>query len=269
MSGGAVSRMNRSSAATTAAASSADAAGATMVSFGRRFIWKGFCGRRLTAAALAARAYRARRARASGAGSRRRAAGGFPACGDRARARGLASLSGRRLGDAAQGLPGESAVRRLPGHAGAGRRVRAAQVGDLVPGQSRARTADGDRRHLPVGRRGRRAADAARRPLGDRPADRGGGGGGHDGAGGLRRADGRDRRLRAARHLGRPVPGRGGLRAGRLPRRTRRRGRRARPRARLARRLAGAGDRLRHRVLRDARRGDRRRRGQRCTPACT
>ena len=36
--GGAVSRMNRSSAATTAAASSTDAAGATMVSFGRRFI---------------------------------------------------------------------------------------------------------------------------------------------------------------------------------------------------------------------------------------
>jgi hypothetical protein len=38
--GGAVSRMNRSSAATTAAASSGDASGATIVSFGRRFTWR-------------------------------------------------------------------------------------------------------------------------------------------------------------------------------------------------------------------------------------
>ncbi len=95
------------------------------------------------------------------------------------------------MGDAAQGLPGKPAVRRLPRHAGARRRAGVAEVGDLVPGQPGASAADCHRGHLPVRCRERRAADAARCPFGHGAAHRRGGGRGRAGAGPAECAHGR------------------------------------------------------------------------------
>ena len=109
--GGAVSRMNRSSAATTAAASSAEAR--------RRD------DRQLRSAVHRShRAYRARPCPSSPVLDHDAVLSAVsPARGDRARARGPASLPRRRVGDAGQGLPAKPAVRRLPRDAGPGRRT--------------------------------------------------------------------------------------------------------------------------------------------------
>ena len=126
-------------------------------------------------------------ARAARSRLRRCAGRGFSQGCDRARARGAAASSQRRVGDAGQGLPREPAVRRFPRDARTRRRAGGAEVGDLVPGQSRRRPADRDRGDLRLGREQRRAADAARRALGDGAANRRGGRGRRAGAGPSRR----------------------------------------------------------------------------------
>ena len=76
------------------------------------------------------------------------------------------------LVDAVEGLRHELPGRRLPRDARDRRRPRAAQVGHVVPGEPRARAADGHRARAPLRRRGRAAAGGARRRRRDCAADR-------------------------------------------------------------------------------------------------
>ena len=148
---------------------------------------------------------------------RHRAGGRLAGRGDRARARGVRQLRARRVADAAQGLPAQSPpngdFRAMP--------VRGEGLAVLkwitsFPGNPR--------RGLPTvtgivlvsdadnGRAGR----DARRARGDRAAHRRRGGGRDPGARPRGRRDGRPGRLRAARHVGRALHGRGRVRPGRL-----------------------------------------------------
>ena len=99
---GAVARMNCSIAATTAAASSGEAPGATIESWGRRFM-------------LGGQGIVPGRARAARPRSRRGACRRLRRRGDRARPRRAPALPRRRLGDAGQGLPAEPAATATSG----------------------------------------------------------------------------------------------------------------------------------------------------------
>ena len=70
----------------------------------------------------------------------------------------------RRMDDAAEGLRHELSGRRLPGDAGARRRARAPEVGDVVPGQPGARAADGERPRRALGRGDRRSSRRSSTP---------------------------------------------------------------------------------------------------------
>ena len=137
--------------------------------------------------------------------------------GDRAHPGGVRAPRARRVGDAGEGLSRQLAARRLPRDAGAGRRVGAAEVGDLVPAQPGARAAGRRRRGRcspmrPPGscarsstagavtwlRTGAAAAVSAQ-VLAPRGA-----------------AGGRDHRLRRQRRVGGSVPAGGRVRPGRL-----------------------------------------------------
>ena len=100
----------------------------------------------------------------------RRGGGGLAARGVRRRAPGVRGAPPRRVDDATEGLRVELPGRRLPRHAGARRRARAPQVGDVVPRQSRAWPADGDRPGDPLRRGDGRARSRAGRSGGDRVA---------------------------------------------------------------------------------------------------
>ena len=153
--------------------------------------------------------------------------------GDRADPRGVRAPRPRRMGDAGQGLPRQPAG-GLSRHARPGVGSGAAEVGDVLSPQPRARAAGGDRRDRALRRRHRRRAGDPRRPRGDLAANRRRGGGLGAGAGRIRRKQRRADRLRRQRRLGGPLPRGGGLRPRRLPRPRRREGRAAGLRAGLA-----------------------------------
>ena len=107
--------------------------------------------------------------------ARRRRGGGLAGARRRGGARGVRRLRARRVDDAAEGLRARVSGRRLPRDARARRRPRAAEVGDVVPGQPGAGAADRDGLVLLSERRGRPAGRGARRGRGDRAADGRGG----------------------------------------------------------------------------------------------
>ena len=188
---------------------------------------------------------------------RRRAGSGLARGRDRARARRVRQLRPRRVADAREDLPAEPAERRLPRDAGARRGAGDAEVGHVVPGQSAPRPADRDGHRAGLRCRHRGAAGDAGRPRRDGAAHRRRGSGRRPGAGPRGRAQRRPRRLRAARHVGRPLPrrcrvrARGVLRPGPGRRRRRRGGRR------LGGRRPGRCARVRHRLHGHAGRRDR------------
>ena len=130
------------------------------------------------------RARTARRCRQGGLSAsrrpvlRRRRRRGGRLAGARARggARRVRRVRARRVDDAAEGLRARVPGGRLPRDAGARRRPCAAQVGDVVSGEPRARAADGDRARARLRRLERGAAGGARRRRGDGAPDRRGGG---------------------------------------------------------------------------------------------
>ena len=164
---------------------------------------------------------------------RHRARRSLDAGGDRTSPRGVHQLRPRRVADAREALPSESPERGLPGDAGARRGARDPQVDHVVPGQPAPRAPDGHGNRDDLGRRQRRAGRPPRCPCGDGPAHRRRRGGGEPGARAGGRAHRRARRLRAARHLGRPLHGGQRVRAGCLLRSRSGRGRERRGRARL------------------------------------
>ena len=128
-------------------------------------------------------------------GGRRRLA----ARGVRRRARRVRRAPPRRVDDAAEGLRDELPGRRLPRDAGARRRARAPEVGDVVPGQPGAWAADGDRARDALQRGDGPARSGARRCGGDGAAHRRGRRDRRRHARTARRRVGRGRRLRRQR----------------------------------------------------------------------
>ena len=125
----------------------------------------------------------------------------------RRRSRRVRGARARRVDDAAEAVRHELPGRRLPRDAGARRWPCPAEVGHIVSGQSRARTADRERARHPLGRRDRPRRGGPGRGLGDRSSHRGGRGAGGRDAGGVGWGRVRDRRRRERARRGSNVQG--------------------------------------------------------------